>query len=147
MRLALSLLLAASALLAPAPPAAAQAPPAAKPFVIEYYYKAKWGQLDEFLRLFRKNHLPVLMEEKKLGRIVDVALVKPVYHGTEEGRWDFRVTITWRDAATAHDAFDTTPILTKLYPDQDAFRKEEQRRFELLDAHWDLPIATVPPEK
>src|SRR6202171_2894708 len=27
-----------------------------KPFVIEYYYKTKWGHTDEFLTLFRKNH-------------------------------------------------------------------------------------------
>ena len=23
---------------------------------------------------------------------------------------------------------------------QDSYKKEEQRRFEILDAHWDLPI-------
>jgi len=28
------------------------------PFVVEYYYKTKWGHADEFLRLFRKNHYP-----------------------------------------------------------------------------------------
>jgi len=30
-----------------------------KPFVIEYYYKTKWGHADEFITLFRKNHYPV----------------------------------------------------------------------------------------
>ena len=30
-----------------------------KPFVVEYYYKAKWGYADEFMTLFKKNHLPV----------------------------------------------------------------------------------------
>jgi len=32
---------------------AAQAPPAgaSEPFVVEYYYKAKWGHADEFLKL------------------------------------------------------------------------------------------------
>ena len=28
-----------------------------KPFVVEYYYKAKWGSADEFLRLFKRNVL------------------------------------------------------------------------------------------
>jgi hypothetical protein len=31
-------------------------------------------------------------------------------------------------------------IVRKLFPDQDTFKKEEQRRFELLDAHWDVPL-------
>ncbi|MEP7343595.1 MAG: hypothetical protein ABI977_38095, partial [Acidobacteriota bacterium] len=31
-----------------------------QPYVVEYYYKAKWGFADEFLTLFKKNHLPVL---------------------------------------------------------------------------------------
>ena len=31
-----------------------------EPFVADYYYKAKWGYADEFIRLFKKNHFPVL---------------------------------------------------------------------------------------
>jgi hypothetical protein len=27
-----------------------------RPFVVEYYYKARWGNALEFLTLFRKNH-------------------------------------------------------------------------------------------
>ena len=36
----------------------AQAAPAGpdKPFVVEYYYKTKWGHAEEFLKLFKKNH-------------------------------------------------------------------------------------------
>jgi len=34
----------------------AQPPPeTGKPFVVEYYYKAKWGYADEFLQLFKKT--------------------------------------------------------------------------------------------
>lgn len=127
-------------LAAAAPRARAQTKPALQPFVIEYYYKVKWGHFDEFLRLFKKNHYPVLVKEKELGRIVEVEAVRPVYHGTEDGRWDFRVTITWKDAATANDDFDPSGIVAKLYPDKATFEKEEQRRFELLEAHWDLPV-------
>ena len=29
-----------------------------QPYVIEYYYKAKWGHAEEFLALFKKNHIP-----------------------------------------------------------------------------------------
>jgi hypothetical protein len=28
----------------------------------------------------------------------------------------------------------------KLYPDHAAYKREEQRRFEILDSHWDLPV-------
>jgi len=34
-----------------------------RPFVIEYYYKTKWGHAEEFLMLFKKNHYPVLKKE------------------------------------------------------------------------------------
>ena len=121
----------------------AQAPAtaaASQPYVVEYYYKTKWGAFDEFKALFRKNHYPVLMKEQALGRMLRVTIDYPVYHGTEDGRWDMRVTITFKDAATALTPFDTTAILKELYPDQATFQREERRRFELLDAHWDLPV-------
>ena len=31
-------------------------------------------------------------------------------------------------------------IIAKLYPDRAKFAKEEQRRFEILTAHWDVPL-------
>lgn len=128
--------------LAQTPTAAAAASATAAPFIVEYYYKTKWGGFEEFKALFRKNHYPVLMKEKALGRIVDVSIVYPTYHGTEDGRWDMRVTIVFKDAATAFAPFDNSAILKELYPNQMVFQREEQRRFELLDAHWDLPIRT-----
>ena len=42
---------------------------AEKPFVVEYYYKVKWGYADEFMRLFKKNHFPVLKKQIEAGRI------------------------------------------------------------------------------
>jgi len=112
----------------------------APPFVIEYYYKAKWGHADEFLALFKKNHYPVLKKEMELGRILRVSMTVPRYHTTEDGRWDFRVTIVFKNAAIANDNFDSAALSKQLYPDQESYKKEEQRRFEILDAHWDLPI-------
>ena len=112
-------------------------------FVIEYYYKAKWGHADEFLALFKKNHYPVLKKEMELGRILKVTMTAPRYHTTEDGRWDYRVTIVFKNAAIANDNFDSAPLIKQLYPDQDSYKKEEQRRFEILDAHWDLPIKDV----
>ena len=134
----------AATLLAGAPALAlAQAPSAsstAQPFVVEYYYKTKWGAFDEFKALFRKNHYPVLLKEQGLGRIVRVTIDYPVYHGTEDGRWDMRVTIAFKDAATALAPFDNSAILKELFPDKEKFDAEERRRFEVLEAHWDLPV-------
>ena len=111
-----------------------------KPFVIEYYYKAKWGHAEEFIALFKKNHYPLLKKEIELGRILKVFAQVPRYHTTEDGRWDFRTTIVFKNAQVANDNFDSAPILKQLFPDQDSYKKEEQRRFEILDAHWDVPI-------
>ena len=114
-----------------------------KPFVAEYYYTARWGHGDEFIRLFKKNHLPVLKRQIKTGRILRVTAVKPRYHVTEDGRWDYRVTIVFRDAEAAADAAGEEAIKAELFPDQETFRREEQRRFEILQAHWDVPIEDV----
>ena len=123
--------------------ASAQSAGSDKPFVVEYYYKTKWGHADEFIALFRKNHYPVLKKQVEMGRLLNVCRGRPVYHTTEDGRWDYRVTIVYKNAATANDAYDSAPLLKQLFPDQDTFKKEEQRRFEILDAHWDLPIKDV----
>jgi hypothetical protein len=34
-------------------------------------------------------------------------------------------------------------VKRQLYPDQDALRKEEQRRFEILNSHWDVVVDGV----
>jgi hypothetical protein len=114
-----------------------------QPYVIEYYYKAKWGHAEEFLALFKKNHYPVLKKEIELGRMLKVSMSVPRYHTTEDGRWDYRVTIVFKNAAIANDNFDSSVVIKQLYPDQETYKKEEQRRFEILDAHWDLPIKDV----
>jgi hypothetical protein len=111
-----------------------------QPYAIEYYYKAKWGHAEEFLALFKKNHYPVLKKEIELGRMLKVSMTVPRYHTTEDGRWDYRVTIVFKNATIANDNFDSSVVIKQLYPDQETYKKEEQRRFEILDGHWDLPI-------
>lgn len=113
---------------------------AEKPFVVEYYYKTKWGYADEFISLFKKNHYPVLQKQMEMGRILDVHGTQPRYHTAEDGRWDYRITIVFKNAAVANDSFDSSGIIKQLFPDQDTYKREEQRRFAILDAHWDLPI-------
>ncbi len=114
-----------------------------KPWVVEYYYKTKWGNESEFWDLFKKNHLPILKKQMELGRIVALKAEKPREHMTEDGRWDYRVTITWKNVVVSYDDFDDAALARQLYPDHVTFEREEHRRFEILLAHWDLPISTI----
>jgi hypothetical protein len=105
-----------------------------------YFYRVKWGHQDEFLDLFQKNHYPVLKEEVKAGRMTSVRTYVPTYHGDGRADWTFAVALTFRDAAAMTGPSNEEAIVRRLYPDQATFRKEEQRRFEILDAHWDVPL-------
>ncbi len=142
----------ASGCRAPAVAAADLAPVAvavpAEPFVIEYYYKAKWGFAAEFIELFKRNYLPQIEEMQRQGRILDYVAHVPRHHASEESRWDFRLQITWRDALTAHDDHHPEAVIARLFPDREKHRAEEKRRFELLIAHWDVLVEEeelVPP--
>jgi hypothetical protein len=105
-----------------------------------YFYRVKWGFQDEFVGLFRKNHYPVLQAQVKSGRMTSVRTFVPTYHGDGRADWTFAVAITFKDSAAMNAPSGEDEIVRKLFPDQNTFRKEEQRRFELLDAHWDVPL-------
>ena len=125
------------------------APPqvaADRPYTMEYYYKVQWGHQQEFLRLFLKNHYPLLKKGMESGRIVSVKIETPANHMTEDARWDYRVTIRFRNstAATTPNPEEASQI-RQLWPDEETYRREEQRRFEILLAHWDLPVTDITP--
>lgn len=105
-----------------------------------YFYKVKWGFQDEFQTLFARNHLPVLREEIKSGRIASVKTYVPSYHGDGRADWTFAVVITFKDVAAFVGPSGDEAIQRRLFPDRAKFLKEEQRRFEILDAHWDVPL-------
>ena len=135
-----------------APTIAAQgAPPQGspdKPYVMEFYYKVHWGHQQEFLDLFLKNHFPLLQKIAESGRILALKIEAPANHMTEDSRWDYRVTITYKNSTLATTANpDEEALVKKLYPDQPTYRREEQRRFEILLAHWDLPVLEITPGK
>lgn len=136
-----------SFVLALATAAWAQTASSLKPFVVEYYYKVKWGHQQEFLDLFKKNHYPLLKRQVEMGRMTSVKMDAPRYHNTEDGRWDYRVTIVFKDSTAAFGDFDEQALIKQMYPDQVTYKREEQRRFEILDAHWDLPLVPVDLEK
>jgi uncharacterized protein CbrC (UPF0167 family) len=105
-----------------------------------YFYRVKWGFQDEFQTLFARNHLPVLREEMKAGRIANVRTFVPSYHGDGRADWTFAVMIVFKDVAAFVGPSGDDEIQKRLFPDRARFLKEEQRRFEILDAHWDVPL-------
>jgi hypothetical protein len=120
-----------------------------QPYTVEYYYKVQWGHQQEFLQLFLKNHYPLLKKVSESGRILGVKIETPANHMTEEARWDYRVTIRFKNSTLATTANPQEEELIKqLWPDQESYKREEQRRFEILLAHWDLPVSNItPPDK
>lgn len=125
------------------------APPqggANQPYTMEYYYKVQWGHQQEFLNLFLKNHYPLLKKEVESGRMLGVKIETPANHMTEDGRWDYRVTIRFKNStlATTADPQEET-FIKQLWPDQETYKREEQRRFEILQGHWDLPVTDITP--
>src|SRR5271167_2639915 len=146
-RLLLTLLLAAATL----PLLAQGAPPqgaADAPYTVEYYYKTQWGHQQEFLQLFLKNHYPLLQKIVESGRMLSVKIETPANHMTEESRWDYRVTIRFKNSTMATTSNpDEERLIHQLWPDQERYKREEQRRFEILLSHWDLPVTDVTPAR
>src|SRR6516165_7105743 len=119
-----------------------------QPYTMEYYYKVQWGRQQEFLQLFLKNHYPLLQKNVESGRMLSVSVEQPANHTTEDGRWDFRVTIRFKNSTLATTANpDEERLIRQLWPDQEKYKREEQRRFEILLGHWDLPVTDITPAK
>ena len=77
---------------------------------------------------------------RESGRITAVRTFVPTYHGDGRADWTFAVAITYHDTAAMTGPSTEDEITKRLYPDQATFRREEQRRFEIVDAHWDVPL-------
>jgi hypothetical protein len=64
-------------------------------------------------------------------------------HSLGEGsRWDLRVLIYYKDKDAQAKG---RGIGEKLFPDREAFRKDEQQRWQLTLEHWDRPLTEVDP--
>jgi hypothetical protein len=112
-------------------------------FTVENYYKVKWGFADEFIHLWKTNHYPLLKKAIEKGDIMTVTAEQPKLHSGEDTRWDFKVIIVFKNADKAFDAALTEPYKKLLYPDADKLKKDEQHRFELLIAHWDVMVDKI----
>ena len=130
-------------------PVLAQTPKAAEAVTTEHYYRIKWGSASEFKRLYAANHQPLLDEMQRQGFITRIEVEEPFTHLAGNQRWDFRVTITYRDAPSAvlvGGQFDVAfkAATAKLYPNKKRLDAEEAQRFALLEEHWDVIV--VPAE-
>ena len=127
------------ALLGSAPTAQAPAAQAAgEAKTTWFFYTVKWGGQDEFLDLFQRNHYPILKAMQKAGRYLSVRTFVPENHGDGRADWTFAVELVEPAVLPASPTEDE--VVAKLYPDRARLQREEQRRFELLVAHWDVPL-------
>jgi Asp-tRNA(Asn)/Glu-tRNA(Gln) amidotransferase A subunit family amidase len=124
--------------------------PSESSITAEYYYRIKWGSHDEFKRLYERNHAPIMREMQKQGFVLRMEVEEPFTHLGGGARWDLRVTVTYRDAASAvlGSRFDKafSDAEARLYPDKAKFTAEEARRFSLLEDHWDVIVTPVAPK-
>ena len=123
---------------------AAQNAPAAtdKPYLVEWVYRVKWGHADEFFDIFKKYQIKILDREKELGSVLQYTVYRPGLHTSEDQRWDYRVLVVYKSqAATSQEAI----VERQLFPDHATFKREENHRWELIEAHWDLPIREIDP--
>jgi hypothetical protein len=107
------------------------------------YYKIKGGYKADWLELYKKNHLPILEDHQKVGLIISIEIFEIAFHQTEPA-WDYQVVMRMKNWA----AFDEMgkrddEVRKRLYPDKAQFDKEENRRWELTEGHWDEVIRPV----
>ena len=113
-----------------------------KPYMVEWVYKVKWGGADEFWQLFKKYQIATLNREKELGYVTSYTVYRPGHHMGEDSRWEFRIVITYKNISSSTHGSE---VEKQLFPDQATMKREENRRWELTEAHYDLPIHTIDP--
>ena len=113
-----------------------------KPYLVEWVYKVKWGYADEFWQLFKKYQIATLNREKELGYVTSYTVYRPGYHTGEDTRWEFRIVIAYKNISSSGHGSE---VEKQLFPDQAEMKRGENRRWELTEAHYDLPIHTIDP--
>jgi hypothetical protein len=113
-----------------------------KPYLVEWVYKVKWGHADEFWQIFKKYQIPVLNREKELGYVTSYTVYRPGLHTGEDTRWEYRIVITYKNLTSSGHGSEITK---QVFPDQATLKREENRRWELTEAHYDLPIRIIDP--
>ena len=117
---------------------------AIRPVTVEWVYRTRYGFRDEWWDIFRKYQIAILERQKQLGFVKEYTVYSPSLHASEDSRWDYRVIIV-RAGGDPPAGQSEDDVAKQLFPDQAAFRKDENRRWELTTNHWDLPIHVVNP--
>jgi hypothetical protein len=124
----------------------AEEPPAGALVTVEYYYKLAPGATKEWLALYKKNHNPILQQLMKEGLIKSETLFERRFHAAKPA-WNYKIVMVWRDWAALEQAHDREPeIIRKLYPNKDDHDRQEKRRWEITEQHWDDVLNEVPLE-
>jgi len=121
-------------------PAEATLPP--KPVIVEWVYRIQYGHKDEWWHIFKKYQIAILDRQEQLGYVKEYTIFAPSLHTSEDSRWDYRIIIV-RASEDPPPGQSEADIARQLFPDQGAFVREENRRWELTTNHWDLPIHVV----
>ncbi len=101
------------------------------------YYKIKGGDKAEWLALYKKNHLPILQDHQKAGLIQSIEIYEIAFHQAEPA-WDYQVVMRMKNwAAFDEMAKREEEVKKRLYSSQAQLDKEENRRWELTERHWD----------
>lgn len=129
---------------AKATPVAATASPFGldAPYQVEWVYRVKYGHKHEWWQIFKKYQIATLDKEKELGYVSDYKVFGPELHTSEDGRWDFRVEITYKNITSFLQAL---PVEGDLFKNNEDYVKDENHRWELTINHWDLPIYQIDP--
>jgi len=118
-------------------------PKGGAPVTIEYYYKLAPGGASEWLALYLKNHNPILRQMMKEGLILSEKAYERRFHA-ESPAWDYKVVMVWRDWSALEQAGGREPeIIRSLYPDKGNYDREEKRRWEITERHWDDVLKEV----
>ncbi len=84
-----------------------------------------------------------MKKAREKADILNIIAEKPLLHSSEDSRWDFKVTVTYKNSALGLSHGLTDAYKKHFYPDLDKLAKDEQHRFELVLAHWDVMTEKV----
>jgi hypothetical protein len=136
MRRAVSSFLLAAALVVPLGGTPSPEKPDGLQPVVESYYQLAPGKTDEWFALYTKEHLPILRERQKAGDIERIIIYRPFLHQGGPP-WDYKVILVYRDFEALGNRAQFDAAERRLYPDWEAHRRAEQRRWEITEKHWD----------
>lgn len=120
----------------------AQKQPSDPPYIVEWVYRVKWGHQEEFWQIFQKYQIATLNKEKELGAVLKYEVFRPGLHTSEDQRWDYRIVIYYKNVGSSSQG---GAVERQLFPDRATLKREENRRWELTEVHWDLPIRQIDP--